>query len=300
MKTFALTLLAIAASSAPVAAQVAPAYASYSKTDAILGGAPSALAAILAKQSGAPIIAAQAAVVPSPESRGAIFAPAVLPRPIAPIPPVAVATDRPDVFGSVALSVSHTSLDKRWTKVSSAPIGTRAASFAASVAAHSPLDRLDAVNRFVNRHVAFVNDIQQFGVIDRWMNAAETIRRGRGDCEDFAIAKLQMLRRAGFADQDLYLVILRDTARRADHAVLVVRAEGRLLVLDNGTSRIVDSAMVTDYRPIFSFSGANAWTHGYRRAVAPVVLASNDPPLKSAMVEMASFNSRVAPASLSN
>ena len=34
----------------------------------------------------------------------------------------------------------------------------------------------------------------------------------------------------------------RISLRRADHAVLVVRAEGRFLVLDNGTDRIVDSS----------------------------------------------------------
>lgn len=300
MKTLALALLAVAASSAPAAAQVAPAYASYSKTDAILGGKPSALAAILASQSNAPARAPQIAVAPSPESRGPLFAPAVLPTPVVPIIHAAVATDRPDVFGSVALAVSHTSLDGRWAKVAHAPIGARAAAFAASVASHNKLDRLDAVNRFVNRRVAFINDIQQYGVSDRWMPAAETLRRGRGDCEDFAIAKLQLLRHAGFADKDLYLVILRDTARRADHAVLVVRAEGRLLVLDNGTARIVDSEMIADYRPIFSFSGNKAWTHGYRRAVPPVVLASNDQPVQSAMVQMASIDSAVAPASRSN
>ena len=64
-----------------------------------------------------------------------------------------------------------------------------------------------------------------------------------------------MLRQAGFASKDLYLVILRDLTRNADHAVLVVRAEGRLLVLDNGNNRIVDSATIADYRPILSFSG---------------------------------------------
>ena len=36
------------------------------------------------------------------------------------------------------------------------------------------------------------------------------MRRGRGDCEDYAIAKLQMLRAAGFEDRDLYLVIAKD------------------------------------------------------------------------------------------
>jgi len=97
-------------------------------------------------------------------------------------------------------------------------------------------------------------------------------------------------------------VILHDVARRADHAVLVARAEGRLLVLDNGTSRIVDSAMISDYRPIFTFSGNKVWTHGYRHVAPPVVLASIDQaqPVRSAMVEMASINSPIAPSGLSN
>jgi len=305
MKTLALTLLALAASAAPASAQVAPAYASFSKTDAILGGRPSALAAIMAQQSGKPAVAVQAvtqfaitaapALAPSPDSRGASIHPAVMP-----VAHAAISLDRPDVFGTVALSVSHTSLDRRWSTVSHGAVGARASTYAASVARLAPLDRLDAVNRFVNQHVAFTNDIQQYGVSDRWMPAAETLRRGRGDCEDFAIAKLQMLRRAGFADKDLYLVILRDLGRRADHAVLVVRAEGRMLVLDNGTSRIVDSETIADYRPIFTFSGNKAWTHGYRRAVPPVVLASVEQPVQAAMVKMASIDTTVAPAGLSN
>lgn len=291
--------IALASTAVPAAAQVAPAYANFSKTDAILGGAPSALAAIMAQQSGkavqAPLPAAHPAVSLSPDSRGAEFRPAVFPLDRAPI-----ALDRPDVFGSVALSVSHTSLDRRWTKVSRGAIGARAAAYASAVADHSPLEQLDAINRYVNQRVAFVNDIQQYGVSDQWVAAGETLRRGRGDCEDFAIAKLQMLRRAGFADKDLYLVILRDLARRADHAVLVVRAEGRMLVLDNGTSRIADSATIIDYRPILTFSGTKAWTHGYRREAPPVVFAAVDRPVRTAMVQMASANRPIEPAGLVN
>jgi predicted transglutaminase-like cysteine proteinase len=279
-----------AAQSLPFGASVTPAYASYSKTDAILGGAPSALAAILAQQSVKPAPTATAA--PSPNGLGTYYRNAIYSRPNAPI-----ASDRPDIFGTVALSVSHTSLDRRWSKVSRSPVGSRAAAYAAGVAALSPLARLDAVNRYVNQRVTFVNDIQQYGVSDLWVPAAETLRRGRGDCEDFAIAKLQMLRRAGFADKDLYLVILRDLARRADHAVLVARADGRLLVLDNGTNRIVDTDSISDYRPILSFSGDHAWTHGYRREIPTMELASADRP---AMVEMASASVPIEPASLSN
>ena len=311
MKTLALTLLALAASSAPAAAQVAPAYASFSKADAILEGAPSALAAILARQSGAsPVavpqipfpVATPASLTVSPESRGALFSPAIFPTYSPAIARVPVPIDRPDVFGTVALPVTHTAFDHRWAQIAHVPVGARAAAFAAGIVRRSSLDRLDAVNRFVNAHVTFENDIQQYGVSDRWVPAVETLRRGHGDCEDFAIAKLQLLRSAGFADKDLYLVILHDVARRADHAVLVARAEGRLLVLDNGTSRIVDSAMISDYRPIFTFSGNKVWTHGYRHVAPPVVLASIDQaqPVRSAMVEMASINSPIAPAGLSN
>lgn len=293
MKTLARTpinwrlgvAIAMASTAVPATAQVVPAYASFSKTDAILGGAPSALAAIMAQQSRGAAPAAGLISAPAPASRGPMFRTAV-----APLTPAPIALDRPDVFGSVALSVSRTSLDRSWSRVSRGAIGTRAAAYASAVTSLSPLDRLDAVNRFVNQRVAFVNDIRQYGVSDKWTAAGETLRRGRGDCEDFAIAKLQILRRAGFADKDLYLVVLRDLARRADHAVLVVRAEGRMLVLDNGTSRIVDSAAIADYRPILTFSGSRAWTHGYRRESPPVVLASIKPPATTPMVQMASVN----------
>lgn len=290
MKTLALALFAVAATSAPAAAQVAPAYAGFSKTDAILGGAPSALAAIMAKQTGTP----QPAAAPSPDARGVPLQPAIYPAFRAPVP-----TDRPDVFGSVALAVPRTSLDARWRKVASGSAGGAAIRYASSLSDQSTLDRLDAVNRYVNAHIRFTNDSTQFGIADRWMSGGDTLRLGKGDCEDYAIAKLQMLRQAGFDEQDLYLVILRDTSRRADHAVLVVRAEGRMLVLDNGTDRIVDSATIGDYRPILTFSGNKAWTHGYRREAPPMALASAERPAAE-LVKMASMDEPVEPAGLAN
>jgi predicted transglutaminase-like cysteine proteinase len=110
-----------------------------------------------------------------------------------------------------------------------------------------------------------------------WSVAGETLRRGRGDCEDYAIAKLQMLRHAGFADRDLYLVVVKDLVRRSDHAVLVVRAEGRMLLLDNGTDRIADAASAQDYRPVLSFAAGHVWTHGYQRSQPPVTIAEATP-----------------------
>ena len=263
--TLASAAVTLALAAAPAAAQGAP-YFSYSKTQAILGG-ESRLASIMAQQSGQPLPQMPAV---SPAGYGMQVRNAAMPiyRP-------AIAMDQPDVFNSVAVPIARTSLDRRWRKVATGPVGATSSTYATRLAGLSAIEKLDAVNRYVNARVSFVDDIRQYGVPDHWTAAAETLRRGRGDCEDYAIAKLQLLRRAGFADKDLYLVILRDALRRSDHAVLVARAEGRLLVLDNGTNRLVDSYEMPDYRPIITFSGNRIWTHGYRRETAPMVIAAH-------------------------
>jgi predicted transglutaminase-like cysteine proteinase len=251
----------------PAEAQVTSAsYRSMTKTEAILGGAPSALAAITAQQGGRPAYASY--VVPT--SRGAPYRPAVasnIPQP--------VSASQPDVFNSVALSIGRSPLDALWNKVSGAGVGGNAGAFAASLRHDGITAKLEAVNSYVNARVRFVDDRVQYGIADRWQAASDTLARGRGDCEDFALAKRAMLRAAGVPDKDLYLVVLKDLTRRADHAVLVVRAQGRFLVLDNGTDRIVDSSDVQDYKPILTFTAGNIYTHGYRRAMPPMIYASN-------------------------
>jgi predicted transglutaminase-like cysteine proteinase len=263
---------------APAVAQSAAApyavSASFVRKSEALLGTGSKLAELMAQQGGQALPAAAAPVV-------AAATPAVLRSPYSATPirlqRAAMVTSRPDVFGSTALAVTATPLDRRWQAVQSRSPDASSAHWAASLRGRSDVERLDAVNRFVNSRLAFVDDDRQFGRADVWQSAAESLRRGRGDCEDYAIAKLQLLRAAGFAERDLYLVILKDLVRRSDHAVLAVASGGRLLVLDNGTDRIVDSADITDYRPIFSYSAGKRWTHGYRRsAEPPMVLAAAD------------------------
>lgn len=241
-----------------------------SKSEAILG-APSALEAILAQQHAAPRL--RAVLQPASYS---------IPRPINAVLRTGNAIDegvrsgRPDVFGSVALSVGHTPLDARWRAVEHGRVTGSAARFAETFRNAAPLKQLEAVNWYVNRRVRFEDDQARFGRADVWSSANDTLRSGRGDCEDYAIAKMQMLRNAGFSDRDLYLVIVRDLVRRADHAVLVARAAGRMVVLDNGTDELLDSASVSDYRPVLTFAAYGEWTHGYRLVRAPVTVAANE------------------------
>ena len=251
----------------PAQAQVVNgSYRSMTKTDAILGGSPSALAAITSQQGGRPlyssyVVPAGRSVVPQPAVANYFRQPA--------------SAARPDVFNSVALSIGRSPLDARWNQVSGAGVSGSAAGFATTLRGNNVLAKLEAVNGYVNARVRFVDDRVQFGVADRWQAPSDTLGRGRGDCEDFALAKRAMLRAAGVPDKDLYLVVLKDLSRRADHAVLVVRAAGRFLVLDNGTDRIVDSSDVADYKPMLTFAAGRSYTHGYRRDMPPVTYAAN-------------------------
>ncbi len=268
---FARLAVALALTLAPAAAHA------QSKADALLGG-PSRLAMLVAQQNRTPL--QTAAYYPARSTRPVVFRNAIASYWKPAVSP-AVALDRPNVFGSVALAIPRSPLDNRWRRVERSRVAGAPAAFAAALRNHDPLARLDAVNRYVNARVAFTDDSRQYRTEDRWAPVGETLRRGRGDCEDYAIAKLQMLRAAGFSDSNLYFVIVKDVARRADHAVLVARAEGRMLLLDNGTDRITDAAAAHDYRPIFSFAAGRVWTHGYQRALppvsaAPVITASLD------------------------
>jgi len=277
-KKVAKRLIAAFAGAAAAASLQSPASAqSYSsKTEAILGG-PSALDALKAQQNGTPVTAAPALRPASyGYSRPQITAAILRDRPAIISP--GVTSGRPDIFGSVALRVGHTSLDARWHNVEHAGVGGSAAAFATAQRGKGTVERLEAVNWYVNKRVHFVDDQVRWGRPDVWSTADTTLKAGKGDCEDFAIAKLAMLRRAGIADKDLYLVILKDTVRRADHAVLVVRAAGHMYLLDNGTDEVLDSETVHDYRPIFTFASNATFTHGYAVHQAPVNIASSEEP----------------------
>jgi predicted transglutaminase-like cysteine proteinase len=266
------TLSACAFAAVAASFQTPAAAQSFSKTEAILGG-PSALQLLMAQQSGKPVTVSPAPRPASYSYSGLPVVSAVL-RDSPPTVSPGVLNGRPDIFGSVALRVGHTPLDARWHQVEHSQVSGAAARYATSLRGKNSVERLEAVNWYVNKRVHFVDDQVRWGRPDIWSSAGQTLNAGKGDCEDFAIAKLAMARRAGFADRDLYFVVLRDLVRRADHAVLVVRAGGHMYVLDNGTDELLDSESVRDYRPILTFAGGATFTHGYRVHRAPVNIAS--------------------------
>jgi predicted transglutaminase-like cysteine proteinase len=142
--------------------------------------------------------------------------------------------------------------------------------------------RIAIVNRSINYAVRYVSDIKQHGVIDLWSPPLATMASGKGDCEDYAIAKYAALRQMGFGADDLRLLLVRDRAVGLDHAVLGVHFEGRWLVLDNRHSLLVDTDELPQFTPLFAIDheGVKLFAASFGTAAAA--------PLKMEMVPAAS------------
>lgn len=124
--------------------------------------------------------------------------------------------------------------------------------------------RIGVINREINLSIVPTTDLAQWGVVDRWSAPLETFSTGRGDCEDYAIAKYVALGAAGVSQKDIRLVVVRDNAARESHAVVAVRLDGDWVILDNRRLALVRDREMWRATPLFELDG-----NGVRRFVDP-------------------------------
>lgn len=93
---------------------------------------------------------------------------------------------------------------------------------------------LNVVNDYVNSSVRQIEDIDNYGVSERWSYPNE---KG-GDCEDFALEKRKLLIERGWSPADLLIAVVREW-NGAGHAILVVDTDKGEFVLDNKNWAIV-------------------------------------------------------------
>ena len=194
-----------------------------------------------------------------------------------PAPVIVPRADDYGLFGSVALPISSLPAGSNWRRVSSvdfrsqfgAQCGSTACSTgvglmlkkAALMAQSKPtMDALSLINSSVNGLIRYRPD-----AADKWSTPVETAKSGSGDCEDYAIAKMWLLRSIGYRADQLQLVVLRDTRTKAVHAVLAVHTGGTSYILDNMSSRVLPDSMLKNYVPIESFAGNRMFIHGFAR-----------------------------------
>lgn len=257
---------------APAAAPVGVESGGITKSEAILGGMGSALDRIREQQASLALPSAlRIDAVRKGEhlGLGVSCATASLTMPVMPQMPLASAAPLGDdsFLATDRIAIRRTSFTQSWERVADAPLPAAQVHSLIHADDGSAEDRLHEVNRWVNRAIVYTEDRENWSRRDYWATAGETLRRRRGDCEDIAIVKYQMLLSLGWRPEDLYLTLVRDLARNADHAVLVVRSEGRFYMLDNALDAVLPADQTYDYRPTLSFNAQSAFLHG--AAVVP-------------------------------
>jgi predicted transglutaminase-like cysteine proteinase len=92
---------------------------------------------------------------------------------------------------------------------------------------------LERVNRYVNKTVIPVTDLDLYGKVEVW-----AYPNGKGDCEDYVLLKRRMLIERGWPESTLLITVVRDENNEG-HAVLTARTDIGDLVLDNKRKDIV-------------------------------------------------------------
>lgn len=209
--------------------------------------------------------------------------PAPPPAPLAPLPAV------PAPFGLATVPLTFGNVLSKWAGVEAdiragndvlarcgddaQPCPQAARKFLAIIAegrAQSGLARIGTINRAVNMAIEPMSDMAQWGVPDRWSAPLETFTTGRGDCEDYAIAKYVALTAAGVASQDVKLIVVRNTAANEDHAVVAVRNAGEWIILDNRWLKLVKDVAMPKAIPLLVLDET-----GVREFLPPAALAAS-------------------------
>jgi predicted transglutaminase-like cysteine proteinase len=144
------------------------------------------------------------------------------------------------------------------------------------------VDTVARINAFFNGRIEYESDQTIWGQSDYWATPLETLGRGAGDCEDYAIAKYASLAALGVPRQKLRLIYVRaqiegptQTLTQA-HMVLGYYSSptAEPLVLDSLTNEIRPASRRPDLTPIFSFNGEGLWAGGAAPVTDPTARLS--------------------------
>ena len=192
------------------------------------------------------------------------------------VPDTAVAPDTaavsantpPDLFGLTAVPLGESIYDRIWREASTSALPAGNADVEGEIARLEALplrERAAAANAWINARIPYAPDPT---LSKHWGTLARGLARGGGEHEDIAIAKLQLLAACGTPRRDMFMVLVRDWAREADDALLVVRDAGEVYVLDSRRDAPLGSGHSDRYFPVVALNVDGAWVFGRRTAGA--------------------------------
>ena len=123
-----------------------------------------------------------------------------------------------------------------------------------------PEQQIRLVNRYINTQRYKDDRIGlKSGPGNQWETLTEFLHRG-GDCEDFAVAKYFALREFGFDAEDMRVVVGRESQRATHHAMLAVRFDDNVLLLDNDNT-IRRNGNQDINRFVYAINEQGIWDH---------------------------------------
>lgn len=117
--------------------------------------------------------------------------------------------------------------------------------------------KLNKVNSFFNRF-PYITDNKNWGRADYWASPAQFLKKS-GDCEDYAIIKYFTLRELGVPADSMRIVVVFDTILNEGHAVLAVKVNGKIYILDNLGRTVMPQEQLRNYQPQFSVNELGRW-----------------------------------------
>ncbi len=126
----------------------------------------------------------------------------------------------------------------------------------------STQEKLKRVNEFFNRRIQFDADQAIWNKSDYWATPLETLAKGKGDCEDFTIAKYFTLLSLNIPNEQLRLIYVKariggpSSSIEQAHMVLAYydAPDAEPIVLDNLITDLRPASRRSDLTPIFSFN----------------------------------------------
>lgn len=195
-------------------------------------------------------------------------------------------------------------LDVQRLRAAAAALGPRAEAGASDLlallqrlASLDELAKAREVNDFYNRRIRYDSDQAVWGQLDYWATPLQTLAMGRGDCDDFAIAKYYTLVAAGVPHERLYLAYVTITVPPApaeqpgdtsvSHMVLAYypRPDAEPFILDN----IVRELRPASRRPDLTVTALQNVPNPVRRSPTgqPLGARSSSPRLMLDLIERA-------------
>lgn len=129
-------------------------------------------------------------------------------------------------------------------------------------------EKIKRVNEFFNRRITWGDDQKVWGQPDFWATPLDTLGKGMGDCEDFALAKYYTLLNIGVPVEKLRLVYVKakngNGTAGNDQAHMVLAyyqsPDAEPMIMDNMITDIRPASRRPDLQPVFSFNSEGIYS----------------------------------------